>query len=126
MYLSDQQLKQKFGWTPGSQMLRVYSHLTTQDVEEKELEQRGITLHKTRSQRVLTQVHCEKCGQIYSAGRRMCECGRPLDPDLAARWDQEQLSQQKKMDRIEKTLAKLTVLPGDRLDKFLSLFEEEI
>ena len=119
-YLSDQQLKQKFGWAPGSQMLKVYSHLTTQDVEEKECEIRGITPKQGKSPRVLTQVQCARCNRIYSAGRRLCECGRPLDPDLAARWDQEQLAQQVTMQQIEKMREMLTTLPEERLDQVLS------
>lgn len=88
-YLADQELKKKFGWTAGSQMLQTYAHITDQAVENKELEMRGITKVKGRQKRRLTHVKCERCGKIYSAGKTLCECGRPLDPDLAARWDQE-------------------------------------
>ena len=88
-YLSDQELKQKFGWTAGSQMLRVYSHLTDESIENKELEMRGITKIKRRGKRIISHVKCDRCGKIYSAGKTLCECGRPLDPDLAARWEQE-------------------------------------
>lgn len=93
-YMVDQELKKKFGWTAGSQMLQTYAHLTDQAVENKELEMRGITKVKGHQKRILTHVKCERCGKIYSAGKTLCECGRPLDPDLAARWDQEKAEQE--------------------------------
>lgn len=86
-YLADQELKKKFGWAAGSQMLRVYSHITDRAVEEKELEMRGVTSVQDQSKRYLTHVKCSQCGRMYSAGKRICECGRPLDPDLGARYD---------------------------------------
>ena len=89
-YMADQELKQKFGWTAGSRMLQTYSHITDQAVDEKEQQMRGITRIQDKRKRYLDQVKCERCGNIYSAGeKRICECGRPLDPDLAKLWDQE-------------------------------------
>jgi site-specific recombinase XerD len=88
-YLSDQQLKQKFGWTAGSRMLQTYTHLTDETIDEQELQMRGLKRVKANSKRILTHIKCEQCGKVYSAGKRICDCGRPLDPDMAKLWDQE-------------------------------------
>ncbi len=88
-YLADQELKKKFGWTAGSRMLQVYSHITDKEVEDKELQMRGIKKITDTKKRILTHIKCPRCGKVYSAGKRICKCGRPLDPDLAERWDQE-------------------------------------
>jgi len=119
-YLSDQELKQKFGWTAGSRMLQVYSHITDQAVEEKELQMRGIKRIKEKNKRILTHVKCESCGKVYSAGKRICECGRPLDPDLAKLWDQEK---QAKEELLADFIAEIRKTDAETLKQAIELLK---
>ena len=119
-YLADQELKKKFGWTPGSQMLRVYSHITDRVVEEKELEMRGVTKVQDQSKRYLTHVKCPQCGRMYSAGKRICECGRPLDSDLGERYDLEKREKEREMREFFAALGEFSPAELRQLKRFLT------
>jgi len=125
-YLADQELKKKFGWTADSRMLQVYSHITDQAVEEKELQMRGVTEIKHKQKRILTHVKCDQCGRVYSAGQRICECGRPLDPDLAKLWDQEQVARKEKEKKMTRIFQLMSILPDETLNGIIDVLEKKL
>jgi integrase/ribosomal protein L40E len=77
--LGDQELKTFFGWTQDSQMLRVYSHLTSEDVNRKRLEQAGIITPREKKHELSFQT-CPRCGAENPATHEYCNrCASPLD-----------------------------------------------
>lgn len=77
--LGDQELKTFFGWTPDSQMLKTYSHLTSEDVNRKRLEQAGIIKPKERKHELVVQT-CPRCGAENPVTHEFCnKCAAPLD-----------------------------------------------
>jgi len=70
-----------FGWTPGTKMLNVYSHLNGDDAGEEILR-----LHKlisnAKSQPELTVQLCPRCKERVSSASRFCQrCGSPMEMD---------------------------------------------
>lgn len=77
--LGDQELKCFFGWVQDSKMLRVYSHLTSEDVNRKRLEQAGILKAKEKK-RELGFQKCPRCGAENPVTHEYCnKCASPLD-----------------------------------------------
>jgi integrase len=69
------------GWTPGTKMLNVYSHLNGDDVDEEVLRLHGLaTKEKTKPE--FTIRICSRCKERCSTVSRFCQrCGSPLSPD---------------------------------------------
>jgi hypothetical protein len=77
--LSDQHLKAFYGWRPSSQMLNVYSHLTSDDVNRKRLEKAGILKPKEAVKKDLIRI-CPRCGCENGFTSNFCnKCSSPLD-----------------------------------------------
>jgi len=70
-----------FGWTPGTKMLNVYSHLNGDDAGEEILKLHGLAA-KTKNEPELTVKLCLRCKERVSSVSRFCQrCGSPLDID---------------------------------------------
>jgi len=70
-----------FGWTPGTRMLNVYSHLNGDDAGEEILRIHGLAA-KTKSEPELTARLCPRCKErVFSASRFCPRCGNPLNMD---------------------------------------------
>ena len=77
--LGDQELKTLYGWTPDSRMLQVYSHLTSEDVNKKRLEQAGILKPKEKAHELKSR-NCPRCGAGNPPTHDYCsKCASPLD-----------------------------------------------
>ena len=70
-----------FGWTPGTKMLSVYSHLDCDDAGEEILRLHGLST-KTKLEPELTARLCSRCKERVSTVSRFCpRCGNPLNMD---------------------------------------------
>jgi len=78
-FLTEYEMKVKYGWTGGSKMPAVYVHLSSRDLDEK--------LAKIYVERKLEPpkpdfypISCPRCGEKNSPGQKFCgKCGTPLD-----------------------------------------------
>ena len=95
--LGDQELKTFYGWSPSSRMLEVYSHLTSEDVNKKRLEQAGIIKAK-KSVKELEFKKCPRCGEENTPTADFCcKCSSPLDESKY----REMLSNEEKVKKLE-------------------------
>ncbi len=77
--LSDQELKTLYGWSPDSRMLKVYSHLTSEDVNKKRLELAGILKPKEKLHELEIRK-CPRCDEQNPPTSDYCnKCSSPLD-----------------------------------------------
>jgi len=77
-YLTESELKLKYGWAGGSDMAAVYVHLSGADLDNKLL-----TIYAGRPVETIkpkfAPIICPKCGQENTPGQRYCgRCGAPL------------------------------------------------
>ncbi|MEM1986655.1 MAG: tyrosine-type recombinase/integrase [Nitrososphaeria archaeon] len=78
-YLTEPEMRVKYGWSGGSRMPEVYVHLNSRDLDDK--------LARIYTGRVLeppkpefSPIICPKCSEKNSPGQRYCgRCGTPLD-----------------------------------------------
>jgi integrase len=71
---SDEYLKLRHGWEKGSDMAKVYVHLTAQDMDEKDLYLHG-----------LNNRSCPKCHGNVNPSAKFCEnCGQGLQQEVKA------------------------------------------
>lgn len=77
-HLTEQQLKNYLGWTPGSDMTRVYVHLSGKDMDNAILRLNGITIDETHTDG-LKVGRCPRCHDLNPADASFCnKCGLPL------------------------------------------------
>ena len=109
--LGDQQLKVFYGWSPSSRMLEIYSHLSSEDVNKKRLEQAGVIKPKQKVNE-RKQRKCPRCGAENTPTADFCsKCASPLDEskyrELLSKEEEvkqlrkEQKEALKKMERLE-------------------------
>ncbi|MFA5409745.1 MAG: site-specific integrase [Bacilli bacterium] len=63
-------------------MFATYAHLTGVDIDAEMLRTYGIAPEPKQRHQKLAPIQCPKCGQVWPAGWRVCECGEILDEDL--------------------------------------------
>jgi len=84
-YLTESELKWKYGWSGGSQMAQVYVHLSGADLDNKLLAVyagRPIETIKPK----FAPIICAKCGAENTPGQRYCgRCGAPLSAQELAK-----------------------------------------
>jgi len=84
-YLTESELKLKYGWSGGSQMAQVYVHLSGADLDNKLLAVyagRPIETIKPK----FAPIICAKCGAENTPGQRYCgRCGAPLSAQELAK-----------------------------------------
>ena len=69
------------GWTPGTKMLNVYSHLNGDDAGEEVLRLHGLVAKKNTEPSLTVRI-CSRCKERCSTASRFCQrCGSPLIPD---------------------------------------------
>lgn len=77
--LTEQQLKQFFGWVQGSGMASVYVHLSGRDIDDAILQLHGIQVKKEKKERFERKV-CPRCDTENSLTAKFCiKCGFVLD-----------------------------------------------
>ena len=77
-------LKKYFGWTPGSNMVEIYTHLSGRDVKNAYL---GLFGLKTGEEEVREEYKkCPRCGQINPPNAKFClRCGQFLEEEAVFR-----------------------------------------
>jgi integrase len=69
-----------FGWTPGTKMLNIYSHLNGDDASDEILRLHGLASAKAKLSPELTTRVCPRCRERVSTASRFCQkCGSSLD-----------------------------------------------
>jgi integrase len=90
------------GWVPGSKMVRVYVHLSQEDVEEKILEMYGIK-HRNNG-KDLEVRQCPRCMQINDGNARFCSrCGLPLTEEAVREvesWEKREVESVRDVDAL--------------------------
>jgi len=80
-YLTEAQMCEFFGWVQGSDMPRVYIHLSGRDVDEAILRVYGL-VKEEETRPKLTPVQCPRCNMLNDGESRYCSrCGLPLAKD---------------------------------------------
>jgi integrase/recombinase XerD len=103
--LGDQELKTFYGWTPSSKMLQVYTHLTSDDVNRKRLEQAGVIKPKSKGYE-LEFRSCPRCGAENPPTHDYCsKCASPLD-------EQKYRELLSKEDELKELKAKMAQMEG--------------
>lgn len=82
--LSDQTLKNMFGWTPSSRQAQTYVHMSGRDVEESIKKMYGLI--KEEPEAIRKPLKCPRCKEINPPHSKKCEgCNLILDHELAMR-----------------------------------------
>jgi len=98
--LTESQLNEFFGWVQGSDMTRVYVHLSGRNLDNALLE----------SQENTKPIACLKCGQQIPKGYKFCfSCGLPLNT-------QATFNKAIGMDKLEELLSRIDI---EKLEKLL-------
>lgn len=80
-YLTEAQMCEFFGWVQGSDMPRIYIHLSGRDVDEAILSMYGLGTNEKRTPKV-NAIKCPRCEAINDAKARFCmRCAFPLAED---------------------------------------------
>jgi integrase len=90
------------GWVPGSKMVKVYVHLSQEDVEEKILELYGISQGNNGKDLEIRQ--CPRCMQINDGVARFCSrCGLPLTEEAVKEvesWEKREAESVRDIDAL--------------------------
>ncbi len=87
--ISEAQAKVYFGWTPSSNMLSEYSHLTSKDVNDSILEINGIK-KREKTETKSKVKRCPVCTEINSNDARFCgKCGNVIDTKTSIELDEK-------------------------------------
>ena len=83
--LTEAQMCAYLGWVQGSNMPRVYVHLSGRDVDSAILEMHGLKKpDESEKQKEMSIKRCEICGQVNEFEAKICRrCARPLDVESA-------------------------------------------
>ncbi len=82
-YLTEAQLKKRYGWTPGSKMPETYVHLVDADVEDAILNHHGMK-KKEKVEDIKTPKICTICKNPNAWDSESCGvCGKPLSLEMA-------------------------------------------
>ncbi|MCX8188340.1 MAG: site-specific integrase [Nitrososphaeria archaeon] len=78
-YLTEPEMRIKYGWSGGSRMPEVYVHLSSRDLDDKLARiYTGKVLETPKPK--FSPIICPKCSEKNSPGQRYCgRCGTPLD-----------------------------------------------
>ena len=91
--LSESALKDQVGWTKGSRMLEVYSHLSMRQKDEAVLRASGIQIESEQEDQMLP-VECPRCGKKNPSNAKTCRnCWMPLTTEEAL----QQVEKEKKV-----------------------------
>ena len=88
--LTEQQLKQFFGWTGDSRMAAVYVHLSGRDVDSAVMQANGYEPIKMQATQLKVQA-CARCKFTNGVDARYCgRCGAALSIDIALKEEELQ------------------------------------
>ncbi|MCD6494327.1 MAG: tyrosine-type recombinase/integrase [Archaeoglobaceae archaeon] len=79
-YLTEAQMNVFFGWTQGSDMPRIYVHLSGRDVDDAIAKVYGMEVEEEKKETKLKPKLCPRCNEINTPTSRFCQkCGLILD-----------------------------------------------
>ncbi|MDG6927134.1 MAG: tyrosine-type recombinase/integrase [Nitrososphaerota archaeon] len=105
-YLTESELKVKFGWTGGSEMPGTYVHLASVDLDNKLASVYSGQPVETPKPGFAPMI-CPKCGEKNTPGQRYCgRCGTPLNADEIAKSSIELEEMKQKINAVYDILKK--------------------
>ena len=98
--LTEAQMKEHFGWVPGSYMPSTYVHLSGRDVDGAILKAHGICVDEdARSEAAITLIKCPRCSKEITSEDQFCPaCGMILDAKTAVQIEDERMKADQLMD----------------------------
>ena len=100
-YLTESQLKKRYGWTPGSSMPETYVHLVDADVEDAILNHHGIKKKDKNLDQIRTPKICTICKNPNAWDSKICGgCGRPLSLEVAEEMEKKSQNKLEKMEQM--------------------------
>lgn len=100
-HLTEQQLKNYLGWTPGSNMAQVYVHLSGKNMDDAILKMNGLKI-EDKDNNSLKVIKCPRCKEINPESSDYCfKCNLPLKEPLKFENELEEL--RKRVEIMEKT-----------------------
>ncbi len=102
-YLTEAQMNEFFGWVQGSDMPRVYVHLSGRDINKAIYKMYGIASDEDEREKLAKPIKCPRCGHINAPTDRYCgRCALILD-------ERERLQiQMKEMEIIKDAMKKMS------------------
>ena len=117
-HFTEAQMNQYFGWIQGSDISRVYVHMSGRDVDDAILKMKGIKKEEETVEKTLSPKKCTRCGVINKSTGKFCiNCGMALDLKVA-------MELKDASDSIDEYFAK--VLEDDEVKKLLQLKLKEM
>ena len=108
-FLTDRELTLKYGWSGSSRMPAFYSHISTEQLDEKLIQLYSGKPVETKPKFVL--VKCPRCGADNTPGANYCtKCGSPLNPEEIAKSEVEPEIIKEYEERLRKLSEELEVL----------------
>lgn len=113
--LTEAQMCEYFGWAQGSDMPRVYVHLSGRDMDDAILELYGLKKPEDdKNNAKLRSKKCSICGKINEFEAKLCQrCARPLDISSA-------------MELVDKEKKFLDMISPEMIDEMIKTRIEEI
>ncbi len=104
--LTEAQMKQIFGWTPGSEMAAVYVHLSGRDVDNALLELHGLRSPTQNEPKIKLKI-CPRCNEHNSPDAKYCKrCALTLDIEIME-WENKMMNDLIKQPRVANYLRKM-------------------
>ena len=89
-HMTERQMEQYLGWTPGSKMPKIYVHLSGRDTDAALLRIHGLEAPETKKGPILSPTLCPRCQQRNDPTVRFCaKCGLPLTIQAALEIENE-------------------------------------
>lgn len=122
-YLSDQEMKKRFGWTPDSKQLQTYCHLDEEKINEKILKLEGVIEATSDDERQedenLKPQLCKWCNRLNPAGQEYCVlCKRPLN-------EIENLLQSQVIENVDSGIREFTEQNPELINQFIEFMREK-
>jgi site-specific recombinase XerD len=101
-YLTEAQMNQFFGWVQGSDMPRIYVHLSGRDIDKAINKIYGLEVEEEEKEKMAKPVKCPRCGYMNAPTDKYCgRCALILDEKERLRI---QMEEPKMMGEIMNTL----------------------
>jgi len=102
--LTEAQMKEHFGWVPGSYMPSTYVHLSGRDVDGAILKAHGISVDEAaRSGAAITLTKCPRCSKEITSEDQFCAaCGIVLNAQVAVQLEDERAKADQLMNILMK------------------------
>ena len=102
--LTEAQMKEHFGWVPGSYMPSTYVHLSGRDVDGAILKAHGISVDQESNSKVAIRLtKCPRCAKEITSEDQFCPaCGMVLDVKTAIQLETEKAKADSLMDLLMK------------------------